>query len=339
MNMSPPDPSAAEGVLVTGASGFVGRHIVQRLCDSGKKVRALVRRVPREPFDSSVQVFIGDLRQPESYAPALDGVSVVVHAALTDNLFDEPRATSELLRLSAMAGACKFVHLSSIAVYGNPPVETVNEETPPVPSPDTYSRTKLSIEEALRASSTGLEIVVLRLGCVYGPGGGWWTEGLLNQMRHGKLILVNQGSGMANLVHVSDVGLMVALLLQHSGPQFEVFNVTDGAPVELKRYFAELENLLGRTATVSMSAVEARQHARKWHRPSFARRVVRKVTGSPVIYPLDERGIENFESRAAYSIEKARTVLNFAPQYNLGSGMRTIDSNAPSRDSSALAAH
>jgi nucleoside-diphosphate-sugar epimerase len=339
-----PTPHAAAPTLVTGASGFVGRHIVQQLCNGGNRVRALVRRVPKPEFDSSVEVVIGDLSQPETYTPALHGASAVVHAALTDNLSDEPQATSTLFTLSAQAGVRKFVHLSSIAVYGNPLDDTVTEETAPIPSSDAYSRTKLAIEEALkatsagRATSTALEISVLRLGCVYGPGGGWWTEGLLNQMRHGKLILVNEGTGIANLVHVSDVAGLVALVLKRSAAPFEVFNVTDGQPVAWNRYFQELEKLLGRKATISMSAAEARDFARNWARPSLARRVIRKISGGLVIYPLDERGIENFASRAVYSNAKAATLLHFVPQYNLESGMRTIESMPSSRPVSALAA-
>ena len=337
-------PAATAPVLVTGASGFVGRHVVQHLCNRGTRVRALVRRVPKQEFHPSVEVVIGDLSQPETYTRALHGVAAVVHAALTDNLSDEPRSTSTLFSLSAQAGVRKFVHLSSIAVYGNPLDDTVTEETTPIPSSDAYSRTKLAIEEALRATSpggansTGHEIVVLRLGCVYGPGGGWWTEGLLNQMRHGKLILVNEGTGIANLVHVSDVAGLVALVLDRSAAPFEVFNVTDGKPVEWNRYFQELEKMLGRRATVSMTAAEARDYARKWLRPSLARRVMRKISGGPVIYPLEERGIENFASRAVYSNRKAATLLHFVPEYNLESGMRTIESVPSGRPVSALAA-
>jgi len=325
-------------ILVTGASGFVGRHIVQQLCKKGYGVRALVRRVPKQQFDPSVEVVIGDLSQPETYTPALGGVSAVVHAALTGDLSGEPRATATLFSLSARAGVRKFVHLSSIAIYGNPPSEIVTEETTPVPSSDPYSRTKLAIEEALRATSTDLEIAVLRLGCVYGPGGGWWTEGLLNQMRRGQLILVNRGTGIANLVHVSDVGLAVALVLRHSGAPYEVFNVTDGAPVPWSRYVAELEKMAGKKATVSMSAAEAREHGGKWLRPSLARRVMRKITGAAIIYPLDERGIENFASRAVYSNLKAATVLRFSPQYDLEKGMRTVHSPQQGGQTSVLAA-
>lgn len=331
-----PMSATARPVLVTGASGFVGRHIVQRLSKSGYCVKALVRRPPKQEFDPLVEVAIGDLSQPETYTPALDGVTAVVHAALTDKLADEPQATCRLLSLSARAGVSKFIHLSSIAVYGNPPSGTITEATTPIPSADAYSRTKMAIEEALvpaarEATSTGLEIAMLRLGCVYGPGGGWWTGSLLDQMQHGKLILVDDGSGIANLIHVSDVAQIVALVLQRTGAALEVFNVTDGMPIPWSRYFAELEDLLGAKATVSMSVAEAREHSRKWLQPSLARRVFRKIARTPIVYALDDRGIENFASRAIYSNQKAATVLNFAPEYDLESGMRTVRSTLAPR--------
>ena len=319
-------------ILVTGASGFVGRHIVQRLCDAGFRVKALVRQIPTRDFDSSVELVIADLNQ-SYYATSLQGVTAVVHAALTDNLADEPRATSTLFHLSARAGVRKFIHLSSIAVYGNPPSGVITEETAPIPSPDAYSRTKLEIEEALQADLKGVEVTVLRLGCVYGPGGGWWTGALVDQMLHGKLILVNQGTGIANLVHVSDVARMVLLALQRSGGPFEIFNVTDGTPVAWSRYFAELEQVIGVQATVPMSAAEAHEHSRKWLKPSLARRILRRITRTPMIYPLDDRGIGNFASRAVYSNQKAAGVFNFTPEYDLENGMRTLRTLPPQRSS------
>lgn len=336
--MPTPTIATAPAVLVTGASGFVGRHVVQKLRNRGFHVKALVRRIPTPELDPDVELVIGDLSRPETYTAALEGVSSVVHTALTDNLADEPHATSTLVRHSALAGVLKFIHLSSIAVYGNPKSGIITEETAPLPSPDAYSRTKLAIEEALQQLSASLDIVALRLGCVYGPGGGWWTGGLLDQMQHGKLILVNQGTGIANLIHVFDVGSIVSLVLERSGPRFDVFNVTDGMPTEWSRYFSELEKIAGKATTVSMSVDEAREHSRKWLRPSFTRRLIRKITGAPVIFPLDEKGIENFASRAVYSNEKSVNLLHFVPEYDLESGMRTL-SSPPSQHASVFATY
>jgi len=317
-------------IFVTGSSGFVGRQIVKRLVEDGYKVRALVRRPPQTAaFGPSVDMVIGDLSKPETCLPGLTGASAVVHAALTDDLSHEPRATSELEKLSAAAGVRKFIHLSSIVVYGNPLSGTVTEDTPLIPSADAYSRTKVRIEEALRSGSRVPELVILRLGCVYGPGGGWWSEGLLNQMRRGKLILVNAGSGTANLIHVADIGAILSLLLPRSNGPLEIFNVTDGTPVAWHRYFSELEKIAGAEATVSMTAGEAREFGKKWLHPSFLRRAVRKLSGRALIYPLDDHGIATFESRAIYPSQKASAVLGFRAAYNLEKGLRTLQT-APS---------
>lgn len=311
-------------VFVTGGSGFVGGHIVRRLIEDGYRVRMLVRRGPASASHPSVEVIVGDLTEPATYDSALRGAAAVVHAALTDNLSQDVDATAALRDRSAQAGVRKFLHLSTISVYGNPPDGTVTEDTPPVPVDDPYARTKLAIEEVLRERSGISEIVILRLGCVYGPGGGWWTDGLLNLMARGRLIKVNDGNGTANLIHVADIGAVVMLLLTRSTAPAEIFNVTDGMPVSWSRYFSELEKLLGRSATVSMDAADARAYGKKWLRPSLPRRIVRKLQGARFVHPLDDRSVAGFISRAVYSNSKASRILGFRPAHTLESGIQTV---------------
>jgi nucleoside-diphosphate-sugar epimerase len=330
----------SHSVFVTGGSGFIGRHIVRSLINSGCSVRVLARRMPAG-LNSSVRVVLGDLTQPESFASALQGVSTVVHAALTDGLSHDLVATSKLHQLSAESGVRQFLHLSTISVYGHHADGAVTEETQPIPSPDAYSSAKLAIEEALRTLRGCSEVAVLRLGCVYGPGGGWWTQGLLNMMARGRVILVNGGTGYANLIHVEDVGTIIQLLLARSNPSFEIYNVTDGEPVPWSRYFSEIEKIHGSTACISMSVAEAREHGRKWLRPSLLRRVTRKLSGTPLCYPLDDRAIDGFASQAVYCNEKACRVLGFRPAYDFESGMRSVraerDSGANDMTGSVLA--
>jgi nucleoside-diphosphate-sugar epimerase len=299
--------SRSNTVFVTGASTFVGRNVVELL------------------QEQDYRVLTGDLSRPETYASALNDVSAVVHAAVTEDLNNEPRATSDLLNFSGQAGVGRLIHLSSIAIYGIPPSGIITEETPPLPSADPYTRTKLAIEEAL-LSRPSPEVVILRLGCVYGQGGGWWTDGLLSQMARGDVILLNDGVGIANLIHVTDIAGLILTLLRRSHPPTGVFNVTDGMPVAWSQYFSALERLLGRTATVRMNMQEAREHARKWLQPSLLRRVLRKAAGARPIHPLDDRAIETFSSQAVYSNEKAATMLTFRPTHDLESGLRTVRS-------------
>lgn len=311
-------------ILVTGASGFVGRWLVRQLCQRNYHVRALVRQAPEPPFAGPVELIIGDLTKPETYRGALDDVAAVVHAALTSDLAQDLQASVTLYEKSTQADVRKFIHLSSIAIYGNPAEGVITEDTPPLDSVGDYPRTKRAIEDAIRTAAGAGETVILRLGCVYGPGGGWWTNGMLQLMKRGKVIAVDRGRGTANLIHVGDVGAMVLLLLARSNPPFDVFNVTDGMPIQWSRYFSELERILGHPATVSMSAAKARQHGKRWVQPSLPRRVLRKLLGTRFVHPLDEVGIEGFASHAVFSNEKAATLLGFKPVYDLRRGMQDI---------------
>ena len=317
-------PAGVGPILVTGAGGFIGRRIVRQLGERGYRVRALVRRPPAPTLGASVDVVAGDLLQADTYAAALRGASAVVHAALTHDHIEDVRVTSALQGLSAQAGVQKFIHLSSIAVYGTPADGIVTEQTTPLATNDRYASTKLAVEEALAADSRIPETVILRLGCVYGPGGGWWTEGLMNLMQRGRVILVNEGTGLANLIHVDDVCALLLLFLMRGNPQFDIFNVTDGQPVTWRRYFSALEDILGRTATVSMSVAEAQRYGRKSLHPSFGRRLVRKLLGTGYIHPLSDRDIANYASRAAFSNEKAVVAVGFKPRYDLEHGMQTV---------------
>ena len=310
-------------IVVTGAGGFIGRRVVRKLIESGYSVRALVHRPPSQAFDAAVHVSVGDVTHPETYAALLNGAYAVVHAALTDDLTADVAVTPALQQSSVEAGVQKLVHLSSIAVYGSRSSGVITEQMQPLESPDRYSRAKLAIEEALRADCAIGETVILRLGCVYGPGKGWWTDGLLNLMQRGKLIAINDGSGIANLIHVDDVGAMVLLTLRHSGSSLDIFNVTGGVPVTWRQYFSALEDILGRRATVSMSEAEARRYSQVWLQPSLVRRAVRRLRGRRFIYPLDGRAIANYASSAIFSNEKARTI-GFKPEYDLESGLQTI---------------
>lgn len=315
-------PSAT--VFVTGGSGFVGRNIVQLLKKRGFEICLLSRQALEGEAEAGVKVVVGDLTRPETYAAALRQASAVVHAALTGTFTEDVAATLMLQKLSAESGVQKFIHLSSIVVTGTRMEGTITEETPLLPVYDDYSRAKLAIEQGLQTNSGPPELLILRLGCVYGPGGGWWSNSLLKMMERGKLILVNGGTGTANLIHVSDVAAIVAALLERDNSQVDIFHVTDGMPVPWSLYFSELEGILGRAATVSMTVEEARAHGRKWLRPSLARRAVRKLMRGEIIYPMEDHAINGFASRAIYSNSKASAMLGFRPMYDLRSGMETV---------------
>jgi 2-alkyl-3-oxoalkanoate reductase len=170
-------------VLVTGAAGFLGRHVATALARCGVEVRALVRDPTRVPFDveGCTTLFTGDLDDGAQLRRALDGVEVVINcAATTDNRAPwevHERANIDgvrnLLTSAADAGVERVVHVSSVAVYGLS--DGRYDERAPLKTRDPwayYQRSKLASEQVVDRfrSTRGLDVVVLRLGLLHGPG-------------------------------------------------------------------------------------------------------------------------------------------------------------------------
>lgn len=168
---------AKKTVLVTGASGFIGRPLVEQLGAAGYLVRAAVRRPVSfsKPVDLAI---IPNLRNPIDWKPILSGVDIVIHLAgmAHANFRDAPSdlferinttATKNLANESKEAGIERFVFISSVrAQIGASSVSIVREADDAHPNND-YGRTKLAAEAAVRAS--GVPFTILRPVAIYGP--------------------------------------------------------------------------------------------------------------------------------------------------------------------------
>ena len=166
-------------ILVTGASGFVGRAVVAALASRGGSVRAAVRRAPQFSFDPGVELTEhADLKQDIDWRPLLAGVDQVVHLAgiahsgrgVAPDSYDRinRRATARLAAAAARAGVAHFVFISSIrAQTGAAADHVLTERDAPAPTDD-YGRSKLAAEAEVR--SAGVPFTVLRPVVLYGPG-------------------------------------------------------------------------------------------------------------------------------------------------------------------------
>ena len=166
-------------VLVTGASGFIGRAVIAGFAQRGYPLRAAVRRVPNPPFAHSVEVMQHpDLGDVFDWLPLLDGVDRVVHLAgiahaggrIPAERYDRVnhQATARLAAAAARAGVRHFVFISSIRAQTGPAADhALTERDPPKPT-DAYGRSKLAAENAVRAS--GVPFTILRPVVLYGQG-------------------------------------------------------------------------------------------------------------------------------------------------------------------------
>ncbi|MEJ2359516.1 MAG: NAD-dependent epimerase/dehydratase family protein, partial [Deinococcales bacterium] len=165
-------------VLVTGATGFTGSFVAERLVREGVQVRALVRRKGALVPDAATVV--GDLRDPAGLAAAVEGVDAVVHCAVAYRLdIEEARrltveGTRALAEAALTAGCRRFVHLSSISVYAIDGLDVVDENSPLLgperAEQDPYGVSKAEAEHALAdVSERGLATVILRPPAILGP--------------------------------------------------------------------------------------------------------------------------------------------------------------------------
>jgi len=164
-------------IALTGATGFIGQHLLRELPKRGYRLRVLLRR-PSEIQLDCASALIGDLAKPYNMSEALSGVDAVIHSAgiaqtMTGVPEDDYRllnteATVKLARAAERAGVKRFVFLSSIRAQAGGAAEGVlTEALAPAPT-DAYGRSKLAAEQGL--AETGLDWVALRLVLVYGKG-------------------------------------------------------------------------------------------------------------------------------------------------------------------------
>ncbi|GAB4518632.1 MAG: NAD-dependent epimerase/dehydratase family protein [Anaerolineae bacterium] len=225
-------------IFVTGGTGFLGRHLIPALCRAGYPVRVLTRQPHSHPWLDrypQVEVVQGDLADLSTLEAALQGCRYVIHAGGLFRFWGDEehfmltnaQGTANMLHAATRAGIERFVHVSSIAVIGEPdPANVIDETYPPKPV-DPYQKSKLEGEQAaLRACHTqGLPVVVIRPGAFYGPLGEYAFNRLFfkDPMR-GIIMQVDGGNYINFPAYIGDVanGLILALQKGHPGEIYHV---------------------------------------------------------------------------------------------------------------------
>ena len=226
-------------VLITGASGFIGGRLCEVMALTGTYTpRAFIHstataaRITRFPIEFT----IGDLRDGASVDRAVEGCDAIVHLARGEG--SVMRAGLEnLLQAAVRRKISRFVHISTVAVYGNlPPPESVSEDAPIRHCDNLYGREKLGQEKRVlkHAGTHGLPVVILRPPNVWGPYSHFSLE-MVQKIRKGTLALVSNGSNPCNLVHVDNLVEAIILSLWKPEAVNQVFFVTDNPVITWKQ--------------------------------------------------------------------------------------------------------
>jgi nucleoside-diphosphate-sugar epimerase len=247
-------------VLVLGGSGYVGSRLVARLRQTrwATPVSATSRR--RAPDADNLRV---DTRDRASLRAALDGIDAVVNCVAGNAQAISQGA--QLLAQACDAAGCKhIVHLSSMSVYGA--LEgRVTEEAPLDPGLGWYGRAKVEAERHIVSfAQSGGTAVILRPGCVWGPGSELWVGRIARLLRAGRLgDLGVAGDGWSNLVHVDDVCSAIVAALRSSRPSGQLLTYNLAAPDSPRwnDYFVDLALAIGATPVRRLSARRLRLDA------------------------------------------------------------------------------
>lgn len=212
-------PTLAAGSLavVTGASGFIGGRLVERLAAAGVKVRCPVRSIGQATRLArlSVEIVRVDLADRVAVESVIEGADYVFHCAY------DPRSraqnvdgTKNIIEASASQKVKRLVYVSTFSVYEPFPDGPLSERTRHGNRAWEYVKTKLDLEQAVldACRAKGLAGTIVQPTIVYGPFSKPWTNGPAEMLIYGDVVLPDRGEGICNTVHVDDVvdGMMSA---------------------------------------------------------------------------------------------------------------------------------
>ena len=316
-------------VLVTGASGFTGSHLVRFLIEAGHQVRVLVR--PSSRLDLleglSPEPIHGDLTDGESIRRAVTGTERIFHLAavyreakLSDRVYYDVNVegTRRLAEAALSEGGVPLIYCSTCGVHGEVAEPPADEEAPYNPG-DIYQETKVEAEKLLLSMKRerGLHLVIIRPVGIYGPGDRRFLK-LFRGVARRHFPMIGKGDVFYHLTHVEDVARGFMRAAEVSSANGKVFIIAGERYTTIK----ELIEIIARAAKVPPPRLRLPAG------PMYAAAVVCEGIFRPlgIEPPLYRRRLDFFLKHRAFKIDKARNELGWKPEVDLEQGIRqTLD--------------
>jgi nucleoside-diphosphate-sugar epimerase len=304
-------------IALTGASGFVGRHLVSQLSHAGYQLRIATRK-PSIQQNGNIQEFWIDLIESDlgHVAEFLAGCDTLIH--LAGEINDEARmrplnvgATSKLAQASEINGLYHWIHLSSCGVYGKPQHNIVTEDCAKQPR-GLYETTKWEAEQIIQ--NWGLKgkrkVTILRPSVIWsGDMPNNALRSLIHMVKRGLFFYIGPQGALYPLVHVDDVSRAALMSLNHKKSGTFIFNLSDHIPLEqLMAVIADISNC-------------KQPH---WRLPEG---LVRSLAGFAALlpgFPLTQDRISAMTTRVRYSSDFAAAELGWKPMVDLRKGLTEL---------------
>lgn len=314
-------------ILITGATGLLGRHLCHELLQRGEEIRALV--LPNEDAQpliaQGIEVVRGDITDPGTLPQSVREIEVVFHLAgmmgvwrpLADYRLVNVTGSGNLYCAARDAGVRRFVHTSSHTIYGLGHGRFLTEEDAMRPDRDPYSLSKAEGERLIRRlmADSCVETVILRPGTFFGPYDRLHFGRMAQKTRQGRAWLLGKGDNALPFCYVTDVVQGFLLAAYHKNAPGNTYNISNDRPLTQREIYNDIADAVGGT--------------RPWlHLPYppiyygsvVAERVLARLTGTkPPATPL---GALMFGSDNRHSVAKARCELGYEPQVDLHAGIQ-----------------
>lgn len=312
-------------VLVTGATGFIGGRLAERLA---REEEAIVTGTGRnleavpQVVEAGVALQHADLLDEEAMRQAMQGQEIVFHvAAWLGRHGTEQKAyalnvaaTALAVRLAAEAGVKRFVHVSSIAAYGHPPkVLHVTEDQPLDTEQEVvYGRTKAlgEIRAFELGKELGLEVTAVRPGLVYGPRAQSWTINMIELVCKGTPVIFGDGTGHAYPVFIDNLVDGMLLTAVHPKAAGEAYNMCDPV-VTFNEWFGFYGQMCGREP----------RRIPYWAAHILV--VLNKLLGLDL--PLNRPRLRMYALKAEFPATKAKEQLGFESRVSIEEGMKITE--------------
>lgn len=308
-------------VLVTGGTGFIGRHLVSALLKQGAGVTVLSRHAP-SASGQGCKVITGDLTRPATLEGICRGVDIVFHLGGYAHAVDQPDGKSEkinwqvtvegtraLLEQSIKAGVSRFLFFSSVKAMGEG-VEVCLDETTESQSVTSYGKAKQEAEKlVLEAGRRGLAATVFRLPMVYGPGCKGNLPRMIQAIARGHFPPLPETGNKRSMVDARDVVQAALLAATNPAAMDKIYIITDGQAYSTRQIYEWI-------------CVALQRPVPRWTVPlpllrlaSLIGDIIGRVSGRRFV--LDTDALDKLIGSACYRSQKISQELNYRPTYTL----------------------
>jgi nucleoside-diphosphate-sugar epimerase len=313
-------------ILITGATGFIGGHLICRLQQSWQLIAA-VREDSSQLPEQVKSIVIGEITPDTDWGAALVGVDIVVHLAARAHILQDTAAdpvyefmrsnahsTENLAKQAIRAGVKQFVFISSIGAMGSKSENALTEGV--ICQPDTpYGCSKLAAEQALISVASGTEMnwTIFRPTLVYGAGNPGNMERLIKLIRTGLPIPFASIQNRRSLVYVGNLVDAIAISLSHAAADRQTFVISDDRVISTPDLVRSIADTLNLNCTLVPFSVELFQLAGK------VGDAFQNILHRPL--PLNSRTIDSLTSSLSVDSQYLKTTLDWQPPFTFEQGL------------------